>query len=248
MAININATSDYADIFSAWEKLVESDIEDISLTLTFPTKYGKIRRANLSGHIRGNFTSKSDLEAEFKKKIPKQLWSHFSFHKRSLKLVSPYKPLSKEFKAETSFKGSCHYAEKPIGKNGFEKIEKHLLATCKSSKFGRLEFNPLGGKILRPSRAISYPHRNCLYILALFTYVTGETSVRLENFNVASFRKELEPLFSGRHYVNYPDLDLPKDWAKRYYSESLNRLIKVKKKYDPENTFDYGEHSLSSIT
>ncbi|MGI2257182.1 BBE domain-containing protein, partial [Candidatus Cardinium hertigii] len=48
---------------------------------------------------------------------------------------------------------------------------------------------------------------------------------------------ELEKFGEGA-YSNYPDLWL-NDWAIKYYGSNLIRLKKIKRKYDPDNLFNY---------
>jgi FAD/FMN-containing dehydrogenase len=41
------------------------------------------------------------------------------------------------------------------------------------------------------------------------------------------------------HYSNYPDIEFA-DWARAYYGqEGYERLLEVKKAYDPDNVFRY---------
>jgi len=45
-------------------------------------------------------------------------------------------------------------------------------------------------------------------------------------------------------YVNFPDREL-KDWQHAYYGDNLARLSAVKRKYDPENFFQFAQASRS---
>jgi len=55
---------------------------------------------------------------------------------------------------------------------------------------------------------------------------------------IQSFYKELAPLLSFEKYQNAPDVSLD-HYLERYYAQNLPRLMKIKRKYDPENIFSY---------
>ncbi len=54
---------------------------------------------------------------------------------------------------------------------------------------------------------------------------------------VEQTRAQLQPYITGS-YVNVPDLSI-KNYGQEYYGDNLDRLQKVKAKYDPENLFNF---------
>ena len=52
----------------------------------------------------------------------------------------------------------------------------------------------------------------------------------------------VHPWGSGRVYPNFPDPDL-EDWAHAYYGTNYDRLLRVKRRYDPSDFFRF-EQSL----
>lgn len=54
---------------------------------------------------------------------------------------------------------------------------------------------------------------------------------------VEDLRNELSPHTTGA-YVNYSDADIP-NYLQQYYGGNLERLVKVKAHYDPNNVFNY---------
>lgn len=100
-----------------------------------------------------------------------------------------------------------------------------------------ISFFALGGAIseIAPG-ATAFPHRRALFDLQIQTY-WQETWQEAENVAwVNGFRQALAPYTSGA-YVNYIDADQP-DWATAYYGRNLNRLTRVKARYDPDDLFD----------
>lgn len=100
-----------------------------------------------------------------------------------------------------------------------------------------ISFFALGGAISQPAPGASaFPHRQALYDLQIQAYWQEAWQ---EAGNVAwvnGFRQALAPYTRGA-YVNYIDADQP-DWATAYYGSNLNRLMRVKARYDPDHVFD----------
>ena len=63
---------------------------------------------------------------------------------------------------------------------------------------------------------------------------------------VARSRACVHPWGSGRVYPNFPDPDLA-DWTEAYYGTNYERLVRVKRTYDPQNLFRF-EQSLRSAS
>lgn len=103
----------------------------------------------------------------------------------------------------------------------------------------RLEFNAFGGKIKEFSlESSSFVARNCSFWMQMASFWSDNNLAnnRLEWIN--SFYEELIPHLSNYAYVNCPD-SLLINYLDNYYGENLNKLIEVKRKYDPNNLFNY---------
>jgi FAD/FMN-containing dehydrogenase len=48
------------------------------------------------------------------------------------------------------------------------------------------------------------------------------------------------PSGTGRAYQNFPDPDL-EDFEAAYYGTNRERLVRVKRQYDPDNVFRFGQ-------
>ncbi len=233
------------DVFAFWEDATKKSPDHIAVNITVYIHNGYISKLIVSGLIMNIQGDLAEAEAQFKKTIWSEL-ANFDPSEFEGQMSNPNFIRSNRMK-EMTFKGASHYAEDEIGINGFEQIKEAIRRYSKQSNM-YMGLYSMGGKIHRPPREISFPHRNSLYMIDLFSNFREDTSKHdlfRNNFN--SLYRSLENLFSGRSYVNYPDPDFGTDWPQRYYGDSLERLIEVKRKYDPRNRFDYGVHSLSRL-
>jgi hypothetical protein len=68
---------------------------------------------------------------------------------------------------------------------------------------------------------------------------------RAAHAQVGQSWRSVHPFGSGRVFQNFADPDL-EDWPTAYYGPNLERLIRAKERYDPENVFR-SEQSLGSL-
>ena len=57
------------------------------------------------------------------------------------------------------------------------------------------------------------------------------------------FDRVLLPLSSGHSYQNYPNRD-QLDFGRRYFGGNLERLVEVKRRYDPDDLFSFPQGLL----
>lgn len=233
-----------SEIFSFWEKESSFDSSEFATNLTVYIQNGYIKKMIVSG-LRNN-VSKDKNELDFELKNSK--WGElFNFeHSHFESSISHSNDIKETTIESMSFKGSSHYANSLIGKIGFEDIQSSIAKHTKGMSL-YMGFYSLGGEIKKPKREISFPHRNSLYMVDLFSNFRADRS-RFSQMNQKfnNHYTHISHLFSGGAYVNYPNLDF-ENWAEKYYGKSLSRLLTVKKRYDPDNRFNYGPQSLSSL-
>ncbi len=235
------STSQAALIFEMWEQhaLTEDNAHTVQLLLSFYS--GKLDRVQIYGVF-----NRVDLKGMEPLEVFRQsVWSK----------LDDLNPSAKDFKTVSSntkrkeggltlpFKGHSHFADHAIGANGFAQILSQASQTLPGTRLSMV-FEPLGGAIKNPSRSNSYPHRSSIFNIEFYL---GFKELRQKDFSgqaLTRFHQGLAPLFSGRCYVNYPNLDLQDRALSSYYGESVAQLQLVKKRYDAGRVFNFGEQSL----
>ena len=53
-----------------------------------------------------------------------------------------------------------------------------------------------------------------------------------------ALERALQPYVNGEAYQNFIDPTLP-DWQQAYYAENFERLVAVKRRYDPDDVFRF---------
>jgi FAD/FMN-containing dehydrogenase len=103
-----------------------------------------------------------------------------------------------------------------------------------------LDFSPWGGGYGRMSpEATAFFHRDDRYWLKHAGEVDpgapGAEKKAAHDWVTRSW-SVVHPFGTGRVFPNFPDPDL-EDWARAYFGRNLDRLVRVKARYDPENLF-----------
>ncbi|NUR63409.1 MAG: FAD-binding oxidoreductase [Catenulispora sp.] len=101
----------------------------------------------------------------------------------------------------------------------------------------------LGGQINQVAPdATAFVHRNAAFILAAETTWADADPYSVVRANLAwleEFYDAIFPLDRPRHsYQNFPD-PLLDDWRTAYYGQNYERLVTVKREYDPAGFFTY---------
>ena len=100
-------------------------------------------------------------------------------------------------------------------------------------------FEPFRGEVSRvPLEATAVPHREPA-VNVLFASIWADPAATDENVAWArESHASLEPFTSGLRYVNYMgEDDLGDDPARSAYGPHYERLVEIKRKYDPNNLF-----------
>jgi FAD binding domain/Berberine and berberine like len=104
----------------------------------------------------------------------------------------------------------------------------------------KLDFMPWGGAYNRvPADATAFPHREELFLLEHSVVVPAgfdATATEAARAWLTDSWERVHPSGSGGVYANFPDTDLP-DEHRAYWLGNLERVRRVKEKYDPEEVF-----------
>jgi FAD binding domain/Berberine and berberine like len=104
----------------------------------------------------------------------------------------------------------------------------------------KLDFMPWGGAYNRvPADATAFPHREELFLLEHSVVVPAGFDAPATEAARAWLSESWElvhPSGSGGVYGNFPDTDLP-DEHRAYWGDNLERVRRVKERYDPQGVF-----------
>lgn len=241
---NLSQMGQAEDIFNLWEQSCVQTPNHISMNLTLYIESGTVFKLILSGLYMDTLKTVEEMNRE----LFSGAWGNFDQfeYKKFYSEVKSSNHIKSTRLQDMAFKGSSHYADHLIGKEGFRDILVSIKKNTKKMSM-YMGFYAMGGKIHNAPRDISYPHRSAKYMVDIFSNFKEDRS-RFQEFSQKfdNHYKDLDSLFSGRAYVNYPNLDF-QDWSNRYYGDSLERLLAVKKKYDRHNRFNFGDQSLGSL-
>jgi FAD/FMN-containing dehydrogenase len=130
----------------------------------------------------------------------------------------------------------------PLPREAIEALVENLAEGRVAGQSRELDFSPWGGAYNRvPAEATAFSHRAELFLLQHVVVTgpdasaTGTEDARRwlgRSWNLA------RPWGSGGVYPNWPDPDLV-DWARAYHGANLERLVNIKRRYDPEGFFRF---------
>jgi hypothetical protein len=132
------------------------------------------------------------------------------------------------------------FFREPLPAAAVEALVKLFIRGRRPGEARKLDFMPWGGAYNRvPANATAFPHREELFLLEHSVVVpAGVDAGATEAARgwLSDSWELVHPSGSGGVYANFPDADLP-DEHRAYWGGNLERVRRVKEKYDPEGVF-----------
>ena len=92
--------------------------------------------------------------------------------------------------------------------------------------------------------ATAFWHRRASFDLFTYAFWMFERDRAKTEAFLAKFDRVVTPLSDGHSYQNYPNRGLT-DWRERYFGGNFERLLEVKRRYDPDRLFRF-EQAISA--
>lgn len=136
--------------------------------------------------------------------------------------------------AETKASG---YIDRPLTRAQWQSIVDYFQTSPNGWTLAYLE--PYGGAINRmPVGDTAFIHRHVDTDLVVDVFWTNDQERQQMDAWLEGFMQLLRPMMNGHVYQNYPDARLA-DFRHAYFGLAFDRLLEVKKRYDPDNFFHY---------
>jgi FAD/FMN-containing dehydrogenase len=132
------------------------------------------------------------------------------------------------------------FFREPLPAGAVEPLLERFVRGRRPGEARKLDFMPWGGAYNRvPADATAFPHREELLLLEQSVVVPAAFDAGATEAARAWLSDSWElvhPFGSGGVYANFPDTELP-DEHRAYWGDNLERVRRVKDKYDPEGVF-----------
>jgi FAD/FMN-containing dehydrogenase len=134
------------------------------------------------------------------------------------------------------------FFERPFSAEAIDALLENFLKGRARGQTRELDFSPWGGGYKRMSaEATAFVHRDDRFWLKHAIEVDPSASTAEKDAAhdwVTRSWATVHPWGTGRVFPNFPDPDL-EDWASAYFGTNLDRLLRVKARYDPGNLFRF---------
>lgn len=153
-------------------------------------------------------------------------------NREKLKLFSSF---TREKANYTYYKGKSFYVKKSYKAESFIEAEKALQNITTS--IGIIISSEQGAIGQRQVNESAYVHRDALFNFKVYVDSDKEEEFKRSEKWMDKFYKLVSFMDSGETFQNYPEHEM-KDYLSRFYGTNLERLVKIKKKWDPSGYFN----------
>jgi FAD/FMN-containing dehydrogenase len=140
---------------------------------------------------------------------------------------------------------------RPLPADAVAALMEHLQRGRRPRQSRELDFTPWSGAYnRRPEDATAFVHRDARFLLKQAVVVDPDASAAEREAARAWLSRSwasVHPWGTGGAYQNFPDPDL-RDWARAYYGANLERLLRVKARYDPVGFFRFPQSLPSHVS
>ena len=172
----------------------------------------------------------------------RDIWRPGSYRELNEYLLNFPTELPANVPASARSLAKSHIVARHLTSEEWGRIVEFFRASPNTNNFVGLE--AYGGAInaVAPD-ATAYWHRRATLDVFLFAFWMYERDRVDVESSIRDFDHVVAPLASGHSYQNYPNRD-QLDFGRRYFGGNLERLIQVKRQYDPDDRFRYQQGLL----
>ena len=134
------------------------------------------------------------------------------------------------------------FFRQPLPGETIAALVEHLARGLTGDHSREVSFTPWGGAYNRVrADATAFAHRGALFVVQHLVTISPDAATTERDAARGWLARSwalVHPWGSGGVYPNFPDPDL-EDWARAYYGNNYDRLLRVKARYDPDNFFRF---------
>lgn len=128
------------------------------------------------------------------------------------------------------------YVKKPYDSESLREAQ-DVLSAIPTQAGGILISSEQGAIGKHQSNESAYVHRDALFNLKIFFETENKEDAERGRTWMNRFYETVKFLDSGATFPNYPERNL-KDYLRRFYGSNLERLVEIKRKWDPDHYFN----------
>jgi FAD/FMN-containing dehydrogenase len=239
------SSADAASILAVWQTWAPDAPDELaaSLLITAPGDVDRPPTVNVFGAMLG---TESDAEEQLGELVARAGVDPMStFYKHA-----PYREIKHHLAEHGPGDGrpdghqfsKSEFFPAPLPEEAITALVENLSEGRNPGESRELDFTPWAGAYNRvPTGATAFAHRDERFLLLQVAVVEPDASAagrEIARGWLSRSWASVHPWGSGGVYPNFPDPDL-EDWARAYHGTNLERLVHLKRKYDPDGFFRF---------
>lgn len=237
--------ADAASLIEVWQTWAPDAPDELaaSLLLTAPGDVDRPPTVNVFGAMLG---TESDAEELFDELVARAgvdptstCYKHASYREIKHYLaehgLGDHRPDGHQFSKSEFFR-------RPLPEEAVATLVQNLAEGRVPGESRELDFTPWAGAYNRvPAEATAFAHRDERFLLLQVAVVDPDASTAERGAARGWLGRSwasVHPWGSGGVYPNFPDPDL-ENWARAYHGTNLERLVHLKRRYDPDGFFRF---------